>query len=200
MKQLLLALSLGCAVTLTAQNFPVKIEPITMIPYLQGRVVVPPSPLKYQNIFVGGVDSVQTVDANGRPNGKTAAKQWHDYIGYAADPTGASLGYIIVNHEMMEANDAVGDGGGMTMFKLGKKADGTLEVLDQTLPDGRTGKFFNVDFVNTVGETGMNCGGMSQGGRVWTAEEWYQTSNKGIYGNGNQFRDTTDFVIGSKQP
>jgi secreted PhoX family phosphatase len=179
---------------LTAQDFPVKIEPVTMVPYLMGRVVVPPSPLKYQNIFVGGVDSVET------STGRTVAKQWHDYIGYAADPTGQSLGYAIVNHEMIEANDKIGDGGGMTMFKLGKKADGTVEVLEQTLADGRKGKFFNVDFKNTVGETGMNCGGISWSNRVWTAEEWYQTSNSGINAAGKGFRDTSDFEIGKLQP
>lgn len=178
--------------SVSAQDFPVKIEPVTMIPYLQGRVVVPPSPLKYQNIFVGGVDSVET------GTGRTLAKQWHDYIGYAADESGSSMGYFIVNHEMIEANDKIGDGGGMTMFKLGKKADGSLEVLEQTLADGRKGKFFNVDFKNTVGETGMNCGGMSGFGRVWTAEEWYQTNNKMINSDGKGFRDTSDFVIGSK--
>ncbi|RPI66297.1 MAG: DUF839 domain-containing protein, partial [Ignavibacteriae bacterium] len=195
MKRLLLA---SCAALLTtgavAQDFPVRIEPVTMIPYLQGRVVVPPSPLKYQNIFVGGVDTVQTAE------GPTLAKQWHDYIGYAADPTGMSLGYAIVNHEMIEANDKVGDGGGMTMFKLGKKADGTIEVLEQTLSDGRKGKFFNVDFKNTVGETGMNCGGISWNGRVWTAEEWYQTTNKMINADGKGFRDTSDFEIGKMVP
>lgn len=195
MKRLLLS---TCAALITtgavAQEFPVRIEPVTMIPYLQGRVVVPPSPLNYQNIFVGGVDTVQTAE------GPTLAKQWHDYIGYAADPTGQSLGYAIVNHEMIEANDKVGDGGGMTMFKLGRKADGTIEVLEQTLADGRKGKFFNVDFKNTVGETGMNCGGISFNGRVWTAEEWYQTSNKGIYSDGKGFRDTSDFEIGKMMP
>ncbi len=195
MKRLLLA---SCAALLStgavAQDFPVRIEPVTMIPYLQGRVVVPPSPLKYQNIFVGGVDTVQTAE------GPTLAKQWHDYIGYASDPTGQSLGYAIVNHEMIEANDKIGDGGGMTMFKLGRKSDGTVEVLEQTLSDGRKGKFFNVDFKNTVGETGMNCGGISFNGRVWTAEEWYQTSNKAIYADGKGFRDTSDFEIGKMQP
>ncbi len=200
MKRSLLAIAMCCAIVANAQDFPVKIEPVTMIPYLQGRVVVPPAPLKYQNIFVGGVDSVAILDAAGRPAGKAPAKQWHDYIGYASDPSGMSLGYAVVNHEMTEANPKIGDGGGMTMFKLGKKSDGTLEVLEQTLADGRTGKFFNVDFVNTVGETGMNCGGISKNNRIWTAEEWYQTSNAGIYANGEGFRDTSDFVIGSKVP
>lgn len=191
---ILVAALVAAALTLRAQDFPVRIEPVTMIPYLQGRVVVPPSPLKYQNIFVGGVDTVET------GTGRAAAKQWHDYIGYVSDPSGSSLGWAIVNHEMIESNDKIGDGGGMTMFKLGKKADGSIEVLPQTLSDGRSGKFFNVDFASTVGETGMNCGGISWSGRVWTAEEWYQTSNKAINADGKGFRDTTDFEIGKMMP
>ncbi|MBK7576492.1 MAG: DUF839 domain-containing protein [Ignavibacteria bacterium] len=191
---ILIAALVAAAFAVRAQDFPVRIEPVTMIPYLQGRVVVPPSPLKYQNIFVGGVDTVET------GTGRAAAKQWHDYIGYVSDPSGSSLGWAIVNHEMIESNDKIGDGGGMTMFKLGKKADGTIEVLPQTLSDGRSGKFFNVDFANTVGETGMNCGGISWSGRVWTAEEWYQTSNKAINADGKGFRDTTDFEIGKMMP
>ncbi|MBK9181905.1 MAG: DUF839 domain-containing protein [Ignavibacteria bacterium] len=191
---ILIAALVAAAFAVRAQDFPVRIEPVTMIPYLQGRVVVPPSPLKYQNIFVGGVDTVET------GTGRAAAKQWHDYIGYVSDASGSSLGWAIVNHEMIESNDKIGDGGGMTMFKLGKKADGTIEVLPQTLSDGRSGKFFNVDFANTVGETGMNCGGISWSGRVWTAEEWYQTSNKAINADGKGFRDTTDFEIGKMMP
>ncbi|MBC8125270.1 MAG: DUF839 domain-containing protein [Candidatus Kapabacteria bacterium] len=191
---ILTAVLVAATFTMRAQDFPVRIEPVSMVPYLQGRVIVPPSPLKYQNIFVGGVDTVET------SLGRAAAKQWHDYIGYAVDPSGESLGWAIVNHEMVEANDKIGDGGGMTMFKLGKKADGTVEVLNQTLSDGRSGKFFNVDFKNTVGETGMNCGGISWNGRVWTAEEWYQTSNKGIYVDGAGIRDTAEFEIGKMVP
>lgn len=191
---ILIAALVAATFAMRAQDFPVRIEPVTMTPYLQGRVIVPPSPLKYQNIFVGGVDTVET------GTGRAAAKQWHDYIGYVSDPSGTSLGWAIVNHEMIESNDKIGDGGGMTMFKLGKKTDGTVEVLPQTLSDGRSGKFFNVDFANTVGETGMNCGGISWSGRVWTAEEWYQTNNKAIYSDGKGFRDTTDFEIGKMQP
>jgi hypothetical protein len=197
MKRSLLALSsvLALSTSLTAQDFPSRIEPVTIQPYLQGRVVVPPAPLKYQPIFVGGVDSVEV------GGGKRAlAKQWHDYIGYVYDNSGQSLGWAVVNHEMLEANDLIGDGGGMTMFQLGKKADGSLEVLNQTLPDGRTGKFFNVDFVNTVGPTLANCGGISKNGRMWTAEEWYYRSNSVIYAKGVGIRDTSDFELGKLQP
>lgn len=86
--------------------------------------------------------------------------------------------------------------------------------MDQTLEDGRKGKFFNVDFVNFVGETGMNCGGISApNGRIWTAEEWFRTSTASIYnGNvstgslpirvagitaGHGVRDTADWTIKS---
>lgn len=200
MKRSLLALAAATTtVAATAQDFPVRIEPVTMAPYLHGRVIVPPSPLKYQNIFVGGIDEVQTTATNGVPAGKAKAKQWHDFLGFTPSTEGGNvLGYVTVNHEMVQKNDSIGDGGGMTMFKIGKKADGTIEVLDQILPDGRTGKFFNVDFANTVGETGMNCGGINApSGRIWTAEEWYQTSNRQI---AEGFSDTTEFTIGSKVP
>lgn len=200
MKRALLTIAVCTTMGATAQDFPSRIEPVTMIPYLHGRVIVPPSPLKYQNVFVGGIDDVQTTAANGLPAGKAKAKQWHDWIGFVPSTEGGNvLGHVVVNHEMVVKNDTIGDGGGMTMFKVGKKADGTIEVLDQTLADGRTGKFFNIDFVNTVGETAANCGGMEgKNGRLWTAEEWYQTSNKGDIGTG--FKDTSDFTIGSKQP
>jgi uncharacterized protein len=202
MKISLLATCVVCLCTAAfANDFPVRIEPKTVVstPYYYGRVVVPPSPVLYQTIFVGGVDTVQTTATYGSPAGQTKAKQWHDFIGFAdATPAEGGLGFVVVNHEMLEKNPMIGDGGGMTMFKVGKKASGGIEVLEQTLADGRKGKFFNVDFANTVGETYANCGGMEgQNGRIWTAEEWYYTSNASI---ASGFSDTTNFTIGEKQP
>ncbi len=162
--------------------------------------VLAPSPLKYQVIFIGGVDEVQTVDKNGNPNGSEPAKQWHDFMGFTPDPESDDLGWISCNHEMIQANDKIGDGGGMTVFKIRREGD-DIVVVDQTLPDGRTGKFFNVDFVNTVGETGMNCGGIiGPTGRIWTAEEWWRGSNSDMYLGGAGFRDTTDWKISSDLP
>jgi hypothetical protein len=165
-------------------------------------VWMPKSPLKTQTIFVGGVDTVQTTATYGNPAGQAPAKQWHDYTAFVKDEqaTNGELGWVIVNHEMTTKNSQIGDGGGMTMFKLKRTKGDVLEVVNQTLADGRKGKFFNVDFVNTVGETGMNCGGITRGGRVWTAEEWMQSSNAGIFAGGNGFTDTTDFVIGTTKP
>ena len=161
----------------------------------EDSIVLPPSPLKFQVLFVGGVDKVKTTSTYGNASGEAYAKEWHDFIGVTEDKSNPGSYYISVNHEMVVANDSIGDGGGMTVFKVQRdpKTD-TLIVVDQTLSDGRQGKFFNVDFANTVGETGMNCGGIisQYDGRIWTAEEWWRGSNKDLAD-----RDTTDFTIGT---
>ncbi|GAB4421355.1 MAG: hypothetical protein OHK0039_36050 [Bacteroidia bacterium] len=157
-------------------------------------VVMPQSPLTFQVLFIGGEDFVQTTNTYGNAPDSTPAKQWHDFIGFTPDETGQSLGWVSVNHEMIEANDKIGDGGGMTVFRVRRDAaTDSLVIMKQTLDDGRTGHFFSVDFVNTVGATGMNCGGITSvvDGRIWTAEEWFRTSNTSIVD-----RDTSNFVIG----
>jgi secreted PhoX family phosphatase len=161
-------------------------------------VVVPTSLLYKQVIFIGGVDEVQTTDTYGNPAGSFPAKQWHDFIGFTEDTDSDDLGWLSVNHEMIQSNDNIGDGGGMTVFKVKRDPDtDTLIIVSQTLSDGRSGEFFNVDFANTVGETGMNCGGIQSAadGRIWTAEEWWRGSNDDIYGGGEGVRDTSDFTI-----
>jgi uncharacterized protein len=150
--------------------------------YVPKEVILPPSPLKMQVLFVGGHDIVQSTKTYNSPAGRAIAKEWHDFIGLTPDSTGASQGWVSVNHEMIYQDDRLGDGGGMTVFKIKRAADGSLEVIDQKLADGREGKFFNVDFVNTVGETGMNCGGITApNGRIWTAEEWFRAKTSDIY-------------------
>ncbi|NJO87009.1 MAG: DUF839 domain-containing protein [Lewinella sp.] len=170
--------------------FPTEID----IPagYFTNRVLMPGSPLNLQVLFVGGVDLVQTTPTYGNPAGQTPAKEWHDFIGLTPDESGQSVGWVTVNHEMIYNDDRIGDGGGMTAYRIRRDPiTGLLEVMDQTLADGRRGKFFNVDFVNTVGETGMNCGGISSmvDGRIWTAEEWFRTNNRsinnGVFSNNN---------------
>ncbi|UKN03505.1 DUF839 domain-containing protein [Paracrocinitomix mangrovi] len=163
-------------------------------------VYVPSSIIKKQVIFIGGVDEVQTTSTYGNAAGSFPAKQWHDFIGFTADAGSSDLGWLSVNHEMILADDHIGDGGGMTVFKIKRDANtDTIIVVEQTLTDGRTGYFFNVDFVNHVGETGMNCGGIQSeaDGRIWTAEEWWQSSNAGMHDSGNGLTDTSDFTISS---
>lgn len=164
------------------------------------EVIVPASPIQKQVIFIGGYDTVQTTATYGNPAGEYPAKQWHDFIGFTPDVTPGSpdLGWISVNHEMISADPNIGDGGGMTVFKIRRDENSdSIVVVEQTLSDGRTGKFFNVDFANFVGETGMNCGGITSefDGRIWTAEEWFQYSNADMYAEGAGILDTIDFTI-----
>jgi len=174
--------------------------------------------LQLQILFVGGVDVIQTLDKMGKPNGQTFAKQRHDFIGFTLDTSSELFsGWVSVNHEMIWADDKIGDGGGMTNFKIVRNREtDTFEIQYQQLVDGRKGDYFNVDFLNTVGETGMNCGGIVScfDGRIWTAEEWYLTENDSenashsslYWGEDNPFegftkgkgvRDTNDYKIKS---
>ena len=162
------------------------------------EVVIHSADLTMQVVFIGGTDTVQTTATYGNPAGQAIAKEWHDFIGYTADTSmDGTVGWVSVNHEMIQANDNIGDGGGMTAFKIMKPAPDQIEIVEQTLSDGRTGKFFNVDFVNTVGNTGMNCGGITSSfdGRIWTAEEWFRGSNDNIVD-----RDLDPFTIGVGTP
>ncbi len=183
MKNYLLLLMLAAS-TMTYAQYDIFATEIEVDNYELDTFLMPPSPLSTQVIFVGGHDIVQTTPTYGNPAGRAIAKEWHDFIGFTPDDSGNSLGWISVNHEQIYMDDKIGDGGGMTVFQVGKTNEG-IEVLHQELEDGRAGLFFNVDFVNTVGETGMNCAGISApNGRIWSAEEWYRSSMSSIY-NGN---------------
>lgn len=162
---------------------------------LNSEVILPASPLQSEVLFIGGVDMVQTTAIYGNDAGTAIAKQWHDFIGVTPDTNNDGQYWISVNHEMIVGNDSIGDGGGMTVFKVEANETGQMTILEQTLEDGREGEFFNVDFANTVGETGMNCGGISSGvdGRIWTAEEWFRSSNSSL----GEMRDTADWTIES---
>ncbi len=169
--------------------------------YQPVQVLLPPSPLQMQVLFVGGHDIVQTTPTYGNEAAIAIAKEWHDFIGFTPDSTGQFLGWVSVNHEMIYQDNRIGDGGGMTVFAVQRDpATGNLVVAEQQLADGRKGHFFNVDFVNTVGETGMNCGGITSmvDGRIWTAEEWFQGNNASI--NSGNFRAPTSSSWLPKSP
>lgn len=196
MKKLLLSAALACGVSAVSQA-QIKFDPTIDTSWTPVTAKLPKSPLKTQVLFIGGYHTVQTTANYGNGAGTALAKQWHDFIGFTPDNSGSGdLGWISVNHEEISSNDSIGDGGGMTVFKVKRDANtDSLIIVNQTLNDGRSGKFFNVDFTNQVGETGMNCGGIiSPDGRIWTAEEWWQSSLN------SNFRDTADFVIGNTAP
>lgn len=224
MKKVLLSIYFLSMVVLAVNAQTIFSEEI-QIPegYVTETVLMPPSPLSMQVIFVGGVDLVQTTPTYGYEAGIAYAKEWHDFIGFTPDETGESLGWVSVNHETIYQDNRIGDGGGMTAFRVERDPiTGLLNVMDQELEDGRKGKFFNVDFVNTVGETGMNCGGIVSvvDGRIWSAEEWFRSNNYSIYdgrfdapvqnagdfpkspgGSENQgVRDTADYTISTDIP
>jgi len=186
------ALVIGMSAAFAQINNPDWTE--TQVNYTPSAVVLPQSPLSVQVLFVGGEDMVQTTATYGNAAGEVPAKQWHDFIGFTpATEAEGGLGWVSVNHERIQQDDNIGDGGGMTVFKVERDEDDNLVIVDQTLADGRTGTYFNVDFVNTVGATGMNCGGITSvvDGRIWTAEEWFRSSNSSIAD-----RNLGNFVIG----
>ncbi len=203
MKKFYLTLALaatGIATTFAQLGFNKDLELDTDL--LPSAIIMPASPLTMDPIFIGGVDIVQTTETYGNAAGETPAKQWHDFLGITPIwNNGVYEGdfWVTVNHERIQSDDMIGDGGGMTVFKCHEDENGKVTVYDDvTLEDGRNGKFFNVDFVNTVGETGMNCGGIqAPNGRIWTAEEWFRTSNSSIYADGAGVRDTMDVVVSS---
>lgn len=188
---LLTALSLAYLQVEAQIKFDPAIDPV----FESDTIVVPKSPLKTQILFMGGYDMVESNATYGNPAGKYTSKSWNDFIGFTKDDNSTDLGWISVNHEQVVANDNLGDGGGMTVFKVKRDPNNdTLIIVQQELQDGRKGKFFNVDFANTTGETGMNCGGIqsSVDGRIWTAEEWFRYGNSDLAD-----RDTSDFIIGT---
>ena len=218
MKRLLALLALVCFVQLSIAQSTIFESEIVIEDYEATEILMPPSELTTQVLFVGGHDIVQTTPTYGNPAGRAIAKEWHDFIGFTPDADSDDLGWVSVNHEQIYQDDRIGDGGGMTVFKVKRAEDGLLEVVEQTLSDGRQGHFFNVDFVNTVGETGMNCAGISSivDGRIWTAEEWFRSSTSSIYNGvfrtgdtgwaphnpapsaaGYGVRDTSDYTITS---
>ena len=197
------ALLMGLAVN--AQTEFERTIDVKAFDYLTPGMLSVTSPLTITPIFIGGVDKVQTTATYGNAAGETVAKQWHDFIGVTpekdANGTYTGMYWVSVNHEMIQNNDMIGDGGGMTVFKAQTESDGSVTVMNQTLADGRTGKYFNVDFVNTVGETGMNCGGIqAPNGRIWTAEEWFRSSNTSLNDGTTPQRRLEDWTIETDIP
>lgn len=160
---------------------------------LPDTVVMPVSPLNMQVLFKEG-DNVSTA------NGEAQAKGTHDFIGFTPDTTGEYYGFVSVNHEEVVPHDKIGGGGGMTVFAVQDTGNG-LQVAERTLSNKQpaTAKFHNINFVDTVGNTGMNCGGINSvvDGRIWTAEEWWRSDNSDLTYGDTLAIDTSDYTIGN---
>lgn len=142
-----------------------------------------PSNFKSKLLFSGNVNYVHNL----KTGDSALSKQNHDYLYYLPINGSSSHGYIVVNHEITNAKNAIlGDGGGMTVFEVKKDSKGDWGVV---------GKFKNVDF-SKVGGTNVNCGGAhTPWGTALTAEEYPQGSNAGLFANGNGIQDTADWTI-----
>jgi len=178
-------------------NAQIQFDPTIPTDFNATEVVMPASPLELQILFIGGEDMVQALDDNGDPSGAFPAKENHDFIGIKQDLANPGEWWVVVNHETIIADENLGDGGGMTMFKVQRDANtDTLQIIDHTLADGRSGEFFNVDF-RATGETAVNCGGIVSlaDGRIWTSEELFHTSNLTISLFGVGITDISDFTI-----
>lgn len=190
MRKLTITLVMFCTATLFAQNpFPKLMADIydaNEFPTDPDEVVIPSSPIKYDVLFIGGVDEV--TNKNGQ---KALAKEWQDFTGYVPINGRSDSGYVIVNHERIQADPVNGDGGGMTVFTVYyNQQTSSWEVVDDA-----NGKFRNVDF-SEVGGTGANCGGIQTSwGKVFTAEEWGSSfyNNEVLVQQG--LTDTSDWTV-----
>lgn len=192
MRQITLFVSVLLAGMAMAQNpFPKLLKNpynTTDFPTDADEVVVPASPIKYDVLFVGGVDEV--TNKNGQ---KALAKEWQDFTGYVPINGRSDSGYVIVNHERVQADPVNGDGGGMTVFTVHfNQNTQNWEVVDDA-----NGKFRNVDF-SEVGGTGANCGGIQTAwGKVFTAEEWGSAFGSNAILAAQGMSDTSDFTVTS---
>lgn len=152
--------------------------------FLASTHVVPADPYKTRILFRGAIDTVTTGDGR-----RTLAKDWNDFNGFVPIDGRNDSGYLIVSHEMVQADAVLGDGGGMSVMTLKKGVDGWNVV------DHPKGKFRAIDF-STVGGTLANCGGaILPNGHIMTAEEWGQTSNAGIAVLAKDPKDTTHTIM-----
>jgi secreted PhoX family phosphatase len=191
-KELLIATMLFSSWAAFAQSpFPTLNEDFyntTAHPSDLSTILIPASPLKYDVLFTGGVDYVHNADGD-----SALAKEWQDFTGFVPINGRSDSGYVIVNHERIEADPINGDGGGMTVFTVSfNQSTQSWDVVNH--PDG---KYRNVDF-SAVGGTGANCGGVQTSwGKVFTAEEWGSAfaDNPTIYQGGAGITDTSDYTV-----
>jgi len=133
-------------------------------------------PLSYQVLHTSG-DKVLA------PSGQMVPQRGKfDFMTFVPEVGKTNQGYLVINHETSEANDALGDGGGVTIIQLKQTLGGHWEQLASPRA---------VDF-SPVGGTWNNClGGQTPWGTVLTSEEYEPSSNKELYKNGKGVRDTS---------
>ena len=129
-------------------------------------------------IYQGAIDSVMTDEGIMR-----LSKKKIDFLAYIPIEGSSEHGQLFMNHELRDANDVLGDGGGMSWLEI-KRVDGHWQQI---------GDAHYIDFA-PLGGTWHNCGGeVTPHGTILTAEEYPPFSNEELYHGGAHFRDTSDF-------
>lgn len=159
-----------------ANSVPAALTPIDTN-YHNDKLLMSPE-LSWKVLFNGG-DSVVIPGTD-----KMAIqKDKNDFMAYLPVEGSSEHGWLWTNHEVIDAHDELGDGGGATLMEL-KLENGEWNVI---------GKPYSVDF-SAVKGTYNNClGGVTPDGRVLTSEEYEPWSNKEIFKNGKGIRDTSDY-------
>ncbi len=133
-----------------------------------------PEGFSYEILFTEFIDKVTRADGKQFP-----AKGSHDLCVYIPIENSSEHGYLYIGHEDRYVNQALGDGGGATIFEVKKDSIGWKTV----------GDFKHVDF-RPIRDTHRNCGGtITPWGTVLSAEETYPLSNANISFNGTYISD-----------
>lgn len=149
-----------------------------------------PKGFSWRILFSEADDLVKRADGQEFP-----AKGKHDLSVFIPDSTDPnSKGILYISHETSGPNEALGDGGGATVFDL-ELVDDHWEIISE---------FHHIDF-SQLGFTDRNCGGsLAPNGNVLTCEETWGYDNayftaKGIpersYENGRPMWQNTGYVV-----
>lgn len=156
--------------------------------FVTDTLIIPASPLHADVLLVSNSDYVFANEGQD----SALAKPMIDFLGVIADMQDKDANWIFAGHEVQNTkNTVLGDGGGLTLFKIRYISSGGWRVV----PSVWDKKYINVDF-SEVGGINRNCSGtVTPYGNILLAEEFPVGSNSALYAGGMGFSDTSDFII-----
>lgn len=143
-------------------------------------LLLPKGNLKHTVLFSKG-DMVKA------PGGELApARGKHDFLAFLPLGEDPNHGILWTNHESLNLNDALGDGGGATVMEVMRDSVEGWKVIG--IPHA-------VDFKPVGGTVGNCLGAVTPWGTVLTSEEYEPMKNMHLYRDSTRqiFRDTTDY-------